>query len=271
MKQFYFIILLAALSLHACKSKKESQLVVVSTPYGEMTIKLYDKTPQHSNNFKKLASEGYFDSLLFHRVIRDFMIQGGDPNSRTAAPGAALGEGDPGYTIEAEILYPTYFHKKGVLAAARTGDQVNPEKRSSGSQFYIVQGKVYTDEELDAVESRVNNNAKQQLFYSILPQFNDSLSIYQKQGNSERLSALQARILELVDQRFAEKEPFHFADSIRQVYKTIGGTPFLDNSYTVFGEVVDGLNVIDSIASVATDNRDRPLQDVRMSVKLKKK
>ncbi len=271
MKHVFTTILLALLLLPACKGKKNNELVVVSTPYGEMTIKLYDKTLQHSSNFKKLASEGYFDSLLFHRVIRDFMIQGGDPNSRNAAPGVALGEGDPGYTIEAEIMFPQYFHKKGVLAAARTADQVNPERRSSGSQFYIVQGKVFTDDELDAVEGRINNNTKQQLFYKVLEQFKDSLTIYQKQGDAGKLSALQARILEMVERQSAEKSPFHFPDSIRQVYKTTGGTPFLDNNYTVFGEVVDGLNIIDSIAAVATDERDRPLKDVKMAVRLKNK
>ena len=269
MKQLSILFLVFVLLLSACKSKStEAQLVKVSTPYGEMTIKLYDETPLHRDNFKKLVGEGFYDSLLFHRVIREFMIQGGDPDSRGAVAGAALGEGDPGYTIEAEIKFPKYFHKRGVLAAARTSDQVNPEKRSSGSQFYIVQGKILSDEELDAIESRVNNNMKQQLFYQLLPQFNDSLGFYQKQGDSEKLSALQARILDLVESEYAQKAPFLFPDSIRQVYKTVGGTPFLDNSYTVFGEVVDGFNVLDSIAAVATDERDRPLKDVEMGITL---
>lgn len=271
MRQVFIFLWVFVLFFSACKSKTTGeQLVVVSTPYGQMTVMLYDGTPLHRDNFKKLVSEGFYDSLLFHRVIRDFMIQGGDPKSRGAEAGAPLGEGDPGYTVEAEIRFPQYFHKRGVLAAARTSDQVNPEKRSSGSQFYIVQGKTLSDDELDAIENRVNNNMKQQLFYKLLPQFNDSLSAYQKQGDSQRLSALQARILDLVESEYTKREPFHFPDSIRQVYKTVGGTPFLDNSYTVFGEVVDGFNVIDSIANVATDPRDRPLKDVKMDMKLVK-
>ena len=271
MKYFNVIIVAVALMLASCGGQKnKSQLVVISTPYGDMTVKLYDKTEKHNANFRKLVSDGFYDSLMFHRVIDGFMIQGGDPNSRTALPGAALGEGDPGYTIDAEIMFPTYFHKKGALAAARTGDKVNPEKKSSGSQFYIVQGKPLTDEELDAAEDRVNNGLKQQLFYQLLERFNDSLNIYQKQGDSQRLMALNSRLFELVEDRYAAMEHFSIPDSIRQVYKTIGGTPFLDNNYTVFGEVVEGLDIIDSIASVATDNRDRPLQDVRMAIKLKK-
>ena len=269
MKQLSILFLVFVLLLSACKSKStEAQLVKVSTPYGEMTIKLYDETPLHRDNFKKLVSERFYDSLLFHRVINEFMIQGGDPDSRTAASGVPLGDGDPGYTVDAEIRFPHYFHKRGVLAAARTSDKVNPEKKSSGSQFYIVQGKVFTDEGLDSVEIRVNNSIKQQLFYQLIPRFNDSLSIYQKNGDSQRLSALQAHILDLVEGEYAKKQPFHFPDSIRQIYKTLGGTPFLDNNYTVFGEVVDGFNVIDSIAGVATDERDRPLKNVRMGMKL---
>jgi peptidylprolyl isomerase len=269
MKQIPLILTACIMMLSSCKSN-DAQLVKLSTPYGDMSIMLYDETPLHRDNFKKLVSEGFFDSLLFHRVINGFMIQGGDPDSRTAPLVAKLGEGDPGYTIDAEIKFPRFFHKRGVLAAARTSDQVNPEKKSSGSQFYIVQGKVLTDDELDAVESRVNNTMKQQLFYQLLPRFNDSLSIYQKNGDSQRLSALQAHVLDLVESEYAKKEPFSFPDSIRQIYKTVGGTPFLDNSYTVFGEVVDGQNIIDSIAGVATDEHDRPLKNIRMGMKLVK-
>lgn len=272
MKNIIITLTVAILTLTGCKSNKSgSQLVTLSTPYGDVTLKLYDDTPLHAENFKKLISEGYYDSLLFHRVIQGFMIQGGDPDSKNAIQGVALGEGDPGYTIAAEIDFPNHFHKKGVLAAARTGDRVNPEKKSSGSQFYIVQGKVLSDAELDSLEARQNNNMKQQLFYQLLPRFNDSLNIYQKQGDAQRLSALQARLFEQVEAQMALKKPFAFPDSIRQIYKTIGGTPFLDNNYTVFGEVVDGLNVIDSIASVATDERDRPLKDIKMSMKYKTK
>jgi cyclophilin family peptidyl-prolyl cis-trans isomerase len=196
---------------------KKTPMVQISTDYGVIKIKLYDETPSHRDNFLKLAEEGYYNGSLFHRVIKEFMIQGGDPNSKGAVAGAQLGSGGPGYTIPAEIL-PQLFHKKGVLSAARTGDQMNPQRRSSGSQFYIVQGKKYTDEELRQMESK----------------------------------------------------GFVFTDAQKEVYKTIGGVPFLDAQYTVFGEVVEGLDVLDKIAAVQTAPGDRPVQDVKMEVSLLK-
>jgi cyclophilin family peptidyl-prolyl cis-trans isomerase len=190
--------------------------VKVSTDSGVIVIRLYDKTPKHRDNFIKLANERFFDSLLFHRVINGFMIQGGDPSSKNAQPGMMLGSGDVGYTIPAEFD-TSLFHKKGTLAAARTN---NPEKASSGCQFYIVQGKKYTDADLNMIE-------------------------------------LQAGI--------------KFSPAKRTIYKTMGGTPFLDMNYTVFGEVESGMEVIDKIASVATAPGDRPLGDVRMYIEVIKK
>jgi peptidyl-prolyl cis-trans isomerase B (cyclophilin B) len=194
--------------------KKDVELI---TTEGIIILRLYDSTPLHRDNFLRLVKSHYYDSILFHRVIKNFMIQAGDPNSKHAEPGKPLGNGGPGYTIPAE-LRQTIFHKKGVLAAARQGDNVNPERRSSASQFYIVQGRTFTDKELDSVEVVRLNGYK-------LPQAH------------------------------------------RQVYKTIGGTPQLDQNYTVFGEVVKGIEVIDSIASEPTSkgvDRDRPLKDVRI-------
>jgi peptidyl-prolyl cis-trans isomerase B (cyclophilin B) len=212
---FSIFALFTGLHIQAQPNQNKETMVIISTSYGDMKIKLYNETPQHRDNFIKLANDGYFDGLLFHRVIKGFMIQGGDPNSKNAAPGQPLGSGGPGYTVPAEIL-PQLFHKKGVLSAARTGDQMNPQRRSSGSQFYVVQGKVYTEEELAGLESR----------------------------------------------------GFVFSDVQRQAYKTIGGTPFLDAQYTVFGEVVEGLEVVDKIAAVATAPGDRPLEDVKFSVRV---
>ena len=186
---------------------------------GDIKVKLYDETPKHKENFLKLADEGYYDSLLFHRVITQFMIQGGDPNSRTAADGSPLGNGGPEYTIPAEFNNALY-HKKGALAAARTGDNVNPEKASSGSQFYIVQGKPYTDEELDNVEKRIGGE---------------------------------------------------YTEEQREVYKTAGGVPFLDRNYTVFGEVIEGLDVIDEIAATKTARGHRPEENVYMTMQLVQK
>ena len=190
------------------------QKVKLSTKFGDMTLLLYDETPQHRDNFLKLVREGYYNGTLFHRVIRDFMIQGGDPDSKGAAPGQRLGSGGPGYTIPAEFN-PAFIHKKGALSAARQGDQVNPQRRSSGSQFYIVQGRKTTAAEL--------NNVAQQT------------------------------------------GAFYTPEQI-EVYQNIGGTPFLDTQYTVFGEVISGLDVIDKIAAVPTAPGDRPLDDVSMTM-----
>ena len=195
------------------KKKDRKRDVLVQTTMGDIVIRLSDSTPLHRDNFLKLVKVGYYDSILFHRVIQNFMIQAGDPNSRRAAPGASLGNGGPGYTVPAEFR-TSLFHRKGVIAAARTGDNINPQKASSGSQFYIVQGKVFTDAGLDSLETF--------------------------RMNGRKIPAAQ-----------------------REIYKTIGGTPHLDQGYTVYGEVVNGLDVIDKIAAVQT-SRERPVQDVRI-------
>jgi peptidyl-prolyl cis-trans isomerase B (cyclophilin B) len=210
------LVSLAVLILILNFKAMAQKYVIISTSYGDMKVKLYDETPLHQENFLKLAKSGYFDGTIFHRVIKEFMIQGGDPESKNAQAGQALGSGGPGYTIPAEFK-PDLFHKKGVLSAARLGDQMNPMKASSGSQFYIVQGKVYTDEQLTMFEGRLG---------------------------------------------------FKFSEAQRNAYKTVGGTPFLDREYTVFGEVVEGLDVLDKIAAVQTDGRDRPVKDIKMTVKV---
>ncbi|WP_295126829.1 peptidylprolyl isomerase [uncultured Chitinophaga sp.] len=197
---------------------EKNRKVKVITPYGTMIIRLYDQTPKHRDNFLKLTRQHFYDSVLFHRVIKDFMIQGGDPHSRRAKAGELLGEGGVGYTVPAEFQLDL-FHKKGVLAAARDN---NPAKASDGCQFYIVQGKKYTDDELDKVETNRLGGRK-------IP----------------------------VDQR--------------AVYKQTGGTPQLDQSYTIFGEVIKGMEVIDRIAALKTDNRDRPVTDVPMKIRVVKK
>ena len=212
------ILLVCACALIACQKKERH--VVLETTMGTIELKLYDETPLHRDNFLSLAKEGAYDSLLFHRVIRDFMIQGGDPDSKRAEPGAILGEGDKPYTVPAEFrLEKGIFHRRGVLAAAREGDNVNPERRSSAMQFYIVWGRVFDDEGLDKVQ--------------------------------ERLDARTGGRVVLTPE-------------MRETYKTVGGTPHLDGMYTVFGEVVSGLDVVDAIQQVATDPYDRPLEDIRI-------
>ena len=219
MKRFAIILLAGALCLVSC-TKQEGTRVVMETTQGTIELKLYDATPLHRDNFLSLVKEGAYDSLLFHRVIKDFMIQGGDPDSKNAAPGALLGEGDRPYTIPAEFrLEEGIFHRRGALAAARESDDVNPEQRSSAMQFYIVWGSVCTDERLDYIQERLD----------------------QITGGKVK-----------------------FTPQMREVYKTVGGTPHLDGQYTVFGEVISGLDVVDLIQQADTDENDRPLEDIRI-------
>ncbi|MBO7277131.1 MAG: peptidylprolyl isomerase [Bacteroidales bacterium] len=236
-KKNLFLILFIGIFMSACSSKmakiestsptetkeikqetiKETlTMVLISTNYGDMKAVLYDETPLHRDNFIKLVKEGYYNGTLFHRVIDGFMIQGGDPNSKTAKPNQQLGQGGPGYTIPAEFKQ-SLIHKKGALAAARMGDNVNPQKASSGSQFYIAQGKRYTSDELNMLSARMGR------------QFNQTQ---------------------------------------KDAYTNIGGVPFLDYEYTVFGEVIEGLEVIDKIAKVQKDRFDRPVEDVKMTISI---
>lgn len=201
----------------ADKQKKDTDRVYyvkIETSYGDMVVKLYNETPLHRDNFIKLVQDGTYDGLIFHRVINKFMIQGGDPNSRNAKPGQMLGDGGLGYTIPAEFV-PGLYHKKGALAAARQGDDVNPRKESSACQFYIVQGETWNAERLKMVEQRMGKS---------------------------------------------------FTSEQAETYSTLGGTPFLDGDYTVFGEVVEGLEVIDKIAAVQCGSMDRPVEDVKMKM-----
>ena len=235
------VVGLVLMSSSGCESVKKGPMtstepakVEIVTKFGSMVVMLSDSTPQHRDNFLKLVDEQFYDSLIFHRVIKEFMVQGGDPQSKGAAPNARLGSGGPGYTVEAEIR-PDLLHYKGALSAARQGDNVNPERRSSGSQFYLVQGRPFSDSEMSGIEGRIAN-----------------FSTEYGKGLAN-----------------VENGQFVYSDEAREMYKTVGGTPFLDMQYTVFGYVVEGLDIVDSIASVPTDRRrgDRPLEDVVMSMK----
>ena len=254
---------------NAQNTEKET-IVVVTTDYGKMRIKLYNETPLHRDNFIKLINEGFYDDLLFHRVIKDFMIQGGDPASKGAPTGKQLGAGDVGYTIPAEFVYPKYYHKKGALAAARQGDQVNPQKRSSGCQFYIVHGKQMSDQELDGMENRLQNKAIESRFYEIAATKSEQIQKLQSAGDQAGLEQLQTEILAQIDSEFANKESQKLTTQMRNDYKTAGGAAFLDNEYTVFGEVIEGLDVIDKIAAVQTLPGDRPEIDVKMKITIEK-
>lgn len=229
--------------------------VEVSTTMGDFTVLLYGDTPKHRDNFVKLVKEHYYDNMLFHRVIKDFMVQAGDPESKTAKPGQSLGSGDPSYTIEAEILAPKHFHKRGALAAARTSDEINPERRSSGSQFYIVTGQKFSEPQLQQMQM-------QNIFNSLVEANMDSIRQMQMRGDAEGLQALQRKLTEETYSKVDEGDGM--TQEMKEAYTTVGGAPHLDGAYTVFGEIISGMDVVDKIEKEETDRANRPLQDVRI-------
>jgi peptidyl-prolyl cis-trans isomerase B (cyclophilin B) len=245
--------------------------IVFDTQYGEIIFRLSDETPQHRNNFIKLVNQHFYDSLLFHRGINQFIIQTGDPDSKHAKPGEPLGESDLPYTIPAEFN-PKLFHKRGVLNAARDD---NPERASSSTQFTFVQGKVYTDSMLAVAENRINNWLA---FSKVLhqPENKEIAVLYEglqkRQTNPDSLALISNRIKVLADEELKKGVLYKIPEEHRQVYKTLGGAAHLDQNYTVFGEVVKGMDVVDSIARVQTDSLERPVNDVRIiSAKLIKR
>lgn len=237
--------------------------VRVETSVGSFTVLLYGDTPRHRDNFVKLVKEGFYDGTLFHRVIDKFMIQAGDPDSKNAAPGQRLGAGDPGYTLEAEINYPRHFHKRGALAAARQGDQVNPQRRSSGSQFYVVTGDKVPEAALPQLEARMSNTRAQEIFNGLAQQHMSEIRAMQQAGDAAGLKALQDQLVALTEQEIAA-HPVTLTDEMRTAYTTVGGAPHLDGQYTVFGEVIDGMDVVDRIEKAETDGADRPKEDIRI-------
>lgn len=259
------VFLLFQISCAGNKTNNKGTSVEIETNYGKMVFLLYNETPQHRDNFIKLAKEGYFDDLLFHRVINHFMIQGGDPESKNAPGNQRLGNGDPNYTIPAEIK-PELFHKKGALAAARKADNVNPEKRSSGSQFYIVQGKVFTESGLDSLEIEMNRRQAQQISETVFNEHKAELNKLMKAGQRDSFNVRIAELKELANIKAAETEPFKISPEKRKAYTTVGGYPSLDGGYTVFGEMIEGFDVLDKIAAVKTDRFDRPREDIKMKV-----
>ncbi len=268
-------IVLSVLLISACSSNGQLEnmeegytYAKISTDKGDVFVKLYNSTPEHRDNFIKLAREGFYDSTLFHRVMNEFMIQGGDPDSKDAEPGQKLGEGGPGYTLKPEF---GEIHKKGALAAARKGDQVNPEKESSGSQFYIVHGRTYSTEELSKLEDDMSTRAvmgkvNEYLMKEENKYLLDSIQQYSEAGNQEALQSMQDR---LIDQLKEDGDDFAFTEEQKETYTDIGGAPFLDGDYTVFGEVVKGMEVVDSIAVTEVNKQtSRPVQDISMEVEI---
>ena len=238
--------------------------VLFETDKGNIRVVLFNETPQHRGNFLKLVNEGFYDGILFHRVIADFMIQAGDPDSKTAKPGQQLGAGDLGYTLEAEIVYPKHFHKRGALAAARQGDQVNPQRRSSGSQFYIVTGRKITAPEMQQIEARFADSEKEAEFTRLVQQNMSQIRAMQANGDQQGLYSLQSRLIQEVEAKFADKPKLTLSEDVKAAYKSVGGTPHLDNQYTVFGEVVKGMDVVEKIEKAQTDGSDRPVNDIKV-------
>ena len=268
------LICLAFIALTACSAGPKKQtnhhmenekrtLVKLETTMGNITVALYNETPKHRDNFIKLVKEGVYDSTLFHRVIKQFMIQAGDPDSKNASDTAMLGSGDVGYTIPAEFN-PKFFHKKGVLAAARQGDDVNPEKASSGCQFYIVTGRKFTEPQLLGMENKINEQREEALFDSLARQHMKEIYKMRKAGDNAGLLELQdtleAQARELAD----KEEKFRFTPEQIKAYSTIGGAPHLDGSYTVFGEVTEGMEVVENIEIAKTNRADRPVENIRI-------
>ncbi|HET9571875.1 MAG TPA: peptidylprolyl isomerase [Bacteroidales bacterium] len=266
-------ILLYSLLILSCSMSTQaiakSNIVLIETSMGNIKIRLYDETPQHRDNFLKLVEKHYYDSLIFHRVIKGFMVQGGDPESKGAPADKRLGSGNPGYTIPAEIVYPQLFHKRGALSAARTSDQVNPLKASSGSQFYIVWGDLYSEVQLAGMEDQKRQKAMQNYFQSLAMQHMDSIQNMQTKNDTTGLSKLQAELVAQTESEF-KKNPSKGGLTAEQkkAYSTIGGTPHLDGEYTVFGEVIEGLDVVGKIQAVETGEGDRPKVDIIMKMSI---
>lgn len=243
------------------KENTDGVLVKFQTTMGDIIVKLYNDTPLHRDNFLKLVKDGYYDGLLFHRVINEFMIQTGDPDSKDAPAGKMLGSGSPDYTIEAEINYPKHYNKYGALAAARTGDQVNPERRSSGSQFYIVTGRKMSEQQFEAMQMRKHQEDLEMTFRKLVNKNRDTIEALQKAGDEEALEALRQKLIKETEESVGEQV---LPENLKQDYINKGGAPHLDGAYTVFGEVVEGMDVVEKIQKVETDSHDRPLEDVKI-------
>jgi cyclophilin family peptidyl-prolyl cis-trans isomerase len=275
MKQLFIksLLLLAIASISSCsfsqnKPIPEGPVVLIKTRFGDMKVVLYNETPLHRDNFMKLTKEGVFDSLLFHRVIKGFMVQGGDPQSKRATKDQMLGDGDLNYTVPAEII-PGIIHKKGVIAAARNGDEENPERRSSATQFYLAQGKVYKLDDIPSIELNLNSRAAESLFLKLKSEKIDTLMLFQMARNKEGYDKLLEKLKQKATSQ-VDKNPVRLTKQQIETYTTLGGIPHLDGAYTVFGEVIEGIAVIDSIAAQPTGANNRPLENIRMKVEVVK-
>ncbi len=268
----YSLLLLLTIELYPAQTLSK-ETILIETNYGTMKVKLYEETPLHKANFIKLVKQNFFDSLLFHRVINNFMIQGGDHLSKWAKVGDSLGHGDIGYTIPAEFD-SILIHKKGRLCAARESDDINPKRESSASQFYLVMGKKRTMDDLKKYEDRINkthytNCAREFMKTELGKQLKGTYNRLKTENKSDSAEMTNTTIEAIIQTEHLKTPLYKFNATQIETYTRLGGTPHLDGSYTVFGEVIEGVEIIDKIAAVKTDTRDRPLQDIRMKIKLK--
>lgn len=270
-KLFLILALIAFTACGACSGnqskymgKDKRTLVKFKTTVGNFTVALYNETPKHRDNFIKLCKEGIYDSTLFHRVIKNFMIQAGDPDSKTASDTAMLGGADVGYTVPAEFMADKYFHKCGALAAARQGDDVNPERASSGCQFYIVTGRKFTQDQLLNMEGNINEQREESIFHKLAHQRMKEIYTLRRSGDNDKLLALQDSLEAQAHQQLKDEGYFKFTPEQIQAYTTVGGAPHLDGAYTVFGEITEGMEVIEKIEVAKTNNADRPIINIRI-------
>lgn len=267
---FWLYISIAITLIGEMKAEEKNTHIVIETILGDIEIKLYNETPQHRDNIIRLIEQGAYNDQKFHRVIKDFMIQGGE----TSTQSRIVNDGDSAlydYTVPAEIVYPTYFHKKGAFAAARLADNINPEKASSPSQFYIVTGALFNDQALDLLEKQRIEKLKQTIFSELNTNSKDLIKELYRSGEKEKLTQLRdSLVAQATDLAVERNNEALFSKEQREAYTTIGGAPHLDGSYTVFGEVVKGMDIVDEIQQTPTTASDKPVADVFFKVFLKK-
>lgn len=266
MKPLLTITLAILFGINLSIAQEKEKLVLISTNKGDIKIKLYNETPKHRDNFLKLVDDKFYEGVTFHRVINQFMIQGGDPLSKKTDSTGRIGNGGPGYTLDAEIV-PGLYHKKGALAAARLGDDVNPTKKSSGSQFYIVHGKTFSTTDLDKLTEQKNNQMKQMGFTDFLQnpenkEYSDRFNKIQSERDQAAFKVFIEEVTPLIDVIFESLPKYEYTATQKAIYGTQGGAPHLDGDYTVFGEVVEGIEIVDTIAAVPVDGKSKPLEDV---------
>lgn len=263
MKNLWLIILILSITTMCSNKPEEGSVVLIQTNFGDIKVRLYDETPIHRDNFMKKAEEGFYKDLTFHRVIKDFMIQGGDLKSKNSSDTTEVEEKTLGDTIPQEIQFPRFFHKRGAFAAARWDDAENPTRASDASQFYIVTGKPEYQEKLDGLEKQRFERLKQRIYNSLQSANMDTIKALYKEGNRTGITELRNKWQEQADKEANErKQETLYTEEQREIYKTVGGAPFLDGEYTVFGEVLEGMDVADKIQNVKTNEKDKPLQAV---------